>query len=67
MSEENIQNSNSNGNGRATIRDVMALQEKMFQGQKEILEQLSNLKVKVAVISGTVSLVITLVFKFIIK
>ncbi|HHL73213.1 MAG TPA: hypothetical protein ENJ29_11960 [Bacteroidetes bacterium] len=47
-----------NGNGRVTLRDIMALQKEMYEKLDRINSELTNLKIKVAVISATVSTVI---------
>ena len=47
-----------NGNGRVTLRDIMSLQKEMYEKLDRINSELTNLKIKVAVISATVSTVI---------
>ncbi|MFQ5639528.1 MAG: hypothetical protein ACE5IR_16205 [bacterium] len=52
--------SNANG-GRVTMRDLMQMQEKTFDKLEAINKEMSNIKVKVALISGSVSVIITIV------
>ena len=54
-------------NGRVTLRDVMTLQREMYEKLERINLEMTNLKVKVAVISGTVSVVISIVLGILFK
>jgi len=51
-----------NGNsGRVTLRDLMKLQKLIYDEVGELKDAMSNLKVKVALISGSVAVIVTIV------
>ena len=57
---------NPTTNGRATVRDVMDLQCKMFDELTEIRQELSDLKARVYAQAAVVGVVVTLVMNVII-
>jgi len=48
-------------NGRATLRDVMELQKESNKTTQAIWKEITNLKIKVYVISGGVSLAVSII------
>ena len=53
-------------NGRATVRDVMDLQCRMFEEMKEIRQEISDLKARVYAQAAVVGFVVTLVVNVVI-
>ncbi len=46
----------------ATLRDIMDLQNKMFDEMKSVRREVANVKIKIAVISSSVSLIMSVLF-----
>ena len=54
-------------NGNATLRDVLDLQQKVFDKVEAINKEISNLKVKVAMISTGVATVVSILMKLVFR
>ena len=54
-------------NERATIRDVMKLQQEMFKEIKLIYCELTNIKIKVAIISSGVATAVSVLTALLLK
>lgn len=46
---------------RATLRDLMKLQEQMFEEVKNIHDEIAGLKVKVAIISSGIAFAVSII------
>ena len=54
-------------NGNATLRDVLKLQQLIYDELGKIKNEITNLKIKVAMISSGVAIVISILMKLIFK
>ena len=54
-------------NGNATLRDVLKLQQLIYDELGKIYNEITNLKIKVAMISSGVAIVISILMNLIFK